>query len=111
MTEVAAPTATPAATAPAPEAKVKPPKDEQHGVTRPKVGTSTGAVWVIADDMSAAGKPADRKDVLAAAIAGGLNASTAATQYGRWRKYHGLGAEPKTVAAVAAASDVSAVAA
>lgn len=106
MTEVAAPTAA----APAPEAKVKPPKDEQHGVTRPKVGTSTGAVWVIADDMSAAaGKPADRKDVLAAAIAGGLNASTAATQYGRWRKYHGLGAEPKTVAAVAAASDVSTV--
>lgn len=98
MTEAAAPETTPAK-------EPKPPKDEQHGVTRPKAGTSTGAIWAIADEMSAAaGAPAARKDVLAAAVSSGLNVSTAATQYGRWRRYHGLGAEPKPAKAD---SDVS----
>jgi hypothetical protein len=39
-----------------------------------------------------------------------INAATAATQYGRWRKYHGLGAEPKEAAPAAEGgegSDVS----
>lgn len=88
--------AVPETTAPAPAAKVK---DEKNGVTRPSADTSTGKVWAISDKLSAeAGKPAARKDVLAAAEAQGINVTTAATQYGRWCKYHGIvkaPAEPK----------------
>ena len=70
--------------------KVKMPS--ANGVTRPKPNTATGRVWEIADDLSkAASEPAKRSDVLKAFEAEGGNASTGATQYGRWRKFHGLG--------------------
>ena len=79
----------------APKAE-KAPKIEKNGVTRPKAGTSTATVWDIADAKSReTGKPASRKDVLDAATAAGLNVATAATQYGRWCKFHGVKAEPK----------------
>lgn len=66
-----------------------PAKIIQNGVTRPKAGTVVGQIWDVADSLSAkAGKPAERKDVLAACS--GLNAATVATQYGKWRKFHGL---------------------
>lgn len=69
----------------------KAPKDEQNGIVRPKAGTKTSRVWEISDAMSAKlGEPAPRKPVLEEAVSEGLNPSTAATQYGRWRKYHGL---------------------
>lgn len=87
-------------------------KDTQNGVTRPKAGTKTGRIWEIADSLSAQeGAPVARKKVLEAAMAEDINAATAATQYGRWRKYHGLGAEPKAEAPAEAGeaegSDVS----
>jgi len=86
-------------------------KDTQNGVTRPKVGTKTGRIWEISDHLSSReGKPVERKKVLEAALAEDINTATAATQYGRWRKYHGLGAEPKEAAGAAteaADSDVS----
>lgn len=78
------------------EAAPKPPvaKDTQNGVTRPKEGTQTGRVWEIADKISTEkGEPAPRKEVLEAFIAEDGNPSTGATQYGRWRKYHGLAQE------------------
>lgn len=85
--------------------KVEQPK--QNDVTRPKDGTKTGRVWEIADAMSNdAGEPAKRKPVLDAAIAEDINPATAATQYGRWRKFHGLegtGREEKVVEAEEAA--------
>lgn len=63
----------------------------QNGVTRPKDGTKTARVWEIADELSAAaGKPAKRKDVIAKILEEGGNPATAATQYGRWRKFNGL---------------------
>lgn len=72
----------------------KAPKVEQpkaNGVTRPKDGTATGKVWDIADALSKkAKKPTARKPVLEAAAEAGINPSTAATQYGRWRKFNGL---------------------
>lgn len=81
-------------------AAVEVPKDIKNGVTRPKAGTKTGRIWAIADDLSAkAGSPVARKAVLEAAIAEDINAATAATQYGRWRVYYGLGAEKKAAAA------------
>lgn len=68
-----------------------PSRDTENGVTRPKAGTKTGRVWEIADEKaSASGGRARRKDVLAQCEAEELNAATAATQYGRWRKYNGL---------------------
>lgn len=68
-----------------------PARDTANGVTRPKAGTKTGRVWELADQMSEAnGGRARRKDVMAACEAEDLNAATAATQYGRWRKYNGL---------------------
>lgn len=66
-------------------------KDIQNGVTRPGAGTKTGTIWEIADSKSQAlGKPAGRKEVLDAAAEVEINPATAATQYGRWRKYNGL---------------------
>lgn len=80
-----------------------------NGVVRPKDGTQTGRIWAISDDLSKKkGSPVERKDVLEQAAAEGLNESTAATQYGRWRKFHGLKGEPRAVKATAPkASDVT----
>jgi hypothetical protein len=69
-------------------------KDERNGIVRPKPGTKTGRVWVLADELSKeAGAPAQRKDVIGCTTAEEINIATASTQYGRWRKYYGLGAE------------------
>jgi hypothetical protein len=66
-------------------------KIEANGIIRPNEGTATGKVWTIADRISAAKKaPAERGEVVKQAIAEGINESTAATQYGRWRKFFGV---------------------
>lgn len=71
--------------------KEKAPRDEQNGIVRPKEGTKTGRVWEIADAISKKQKsPALRAPVLEEAKSEGINPATAATQYGRWRKYNGL---------------------
>ncbi len=79
-----------------------PKQPSANGVTRPKDGTKTGRVWAIADDLSTKAGPASRKDVLQAGEAERLNPATIATQYGRWRKFYGLG---KAVKAAAATED------
>ena len=58
------------------------PSDPSAPPSRPKAGTATGKVWEIADSMP----EADRAEVIAACEAEGINASTAKTQYGKWRK-------------------------
>lgn len=64
---------------------------EKNGVRRPGPDGNTGKIWEIADDISKkTGAPAYRKDVLAAADKQGIPTATAATQYGRWRKFNGL---------------------
>lgn len=91
-------------------AKTKTPvvKDIQNGIARPKPGTKTGRIWEIADELSAQlGHPVPRKKVLEVAISENMNPATAATQYGRWRKYHGLGAETEATATDEAEEDVS----
>jgi hypothetical protein len=89
--------------------KVKEPKAprvtlaKQNGVTRPGGGL-TGKVWECADRISAAvGAPAPRKQVMEELVAAGVNQATIATQYGRWRKFNGLGKEKAPVADAAAA--------
>ncbi len=95
--ETKAPKAPKAAAAPKPE---KAAKVEANGIVRPNVDTSTGKIWAIADQLSAkANAPADRKSVIDAALEAGINASTASTQYGRWRKFHGLSAKTESAAA------------
>lgn len=84
------------------EPEAKPAKITQHDVTRPANGTKTARVWEIADDLSAkSGAPADRKPVLDAATSEGINVATAATQYGKWRVFNGLGKAPKAATPVA----------
>jgi len=79
-------------------APVKPAKIEQNGVTRPNGGTTTGRIWEISDSLSKSTcKAATRKDVLEAAAKEDINPSTAATQYGQWRKFNGLGKEAPAV--------------
>lgn len=74
------------------EPKVERERNEKaNGVVRPAPDTKTGKVWSIADEMTKEqGTPAKRKDVLNESYAHGIAASTAATQYGRWRKFNGL---------------------
>lgn len=77
-------------------AKEKVEKIQQNGVTRPKAGTATATVWEIAERLSnEAGAVAKRADVMKACEEAGINAATTATQYGKWRKFHGIVAEPK----------------
>ena len=56
-----------------------------HGIVRPKAGTKTARVWDIADRMQGR----TRKEVLDAAVAEGINPSTAATQLGRRKRATG----------------------
>lgn len=83
-------------------------KVQQNGVTRPKDGTTTGRVWAISDEISAKkGEPADRKTVIEQVVAEGINASTGATQYGKWRKFHGLVGEASPGRAAKPAADAT----
>ena len=71
-------------------------KDQKNGVTRPSADTQTGKVWSICDVIYATAtedNPITRARVIKTAEAEGVDVSTAATQYGRWRKYMGLGKE------------------
>ena len=93
----AAPAAAPAApAAPAPKAakekpvKVKVERERKNGQTRPAADSVTGKLWATFDAISKKSKaPATRKEILEAAKLEGINASTAATQYSRWRAFHG----------------------
>jgi hypothetical protein len=99
--------ATEAAEAVEAPAKMEQPKQPtQNGVTRPRGGTATGRVWEISDELSAqAGGPAPRADVLKAFEAEGGNSATGATQYGRWRKFHGLESRQRAPQAATANED------
>lgn len=84
----------------APETPAKADRVSQNGITRPSSDTKTGRVWEIADALSKEqGGPAKRADVLTAYEAEGGNSATGATQYGRWRKFHGLGKYSETESA------------
>lgn len=65
---------------------------KQNNIKRPEPGSVTGKVWDIADDISRKlGRPAPRKDVIAAYMTAQPNANraTANTQYARWVTFHG----------------------
>lgn len=65
-------------------------KLEKNGVSRPLSGATKG-VWDIADRISGETKaPAERAAVVEAGKAAGYQEGTINTQYGRWRRFHGL---------------------
>lgn len=73
--------------------KVADERDQKNGVTRPsaKAGGKTVRVWEIADllhDKLGCVPPRDK--VFEIGLAEGLNKSTLATQYAKWRTYHGI---------------------
>lgn len=55
---------------------------------RPKGTSTTGRVWEIADGLfTAAGNTLpDRKSIIDACVAEGINQATASTQYAKWKK-------------------------
>lgn len=62
------------------------PKAEGGSPSAPKTGSTTGRVWAIADTLwQSNGTMPDRKAVMAACEAEGINPSTASTQYGKWK--------------------------
>ena len=54
--------------------------------SRPRVGTITGRVWDIADEIQKKSGRADREAVIKACMAQGININTASTQFSYWRK-------------------------
>lgn len=84
-------TETPAAEAKPAVVKVK--QEERNGVVHPKPGTACGKVWEVADQLTVKlGHVAERKDVMEVVTQHGVNPATCATQYARWRKFHGYAA-------------------
>lgn len=67
--------------APKPPAK----KDAKNGITMPKEGTVCRKIFDMADRFDGV-----RAKVLAECEKRKINQSTATTQYGKWRVYHGL---------------------
>jgi len=75
-------------------------KVTMNGVTRPREGSMVYRIWAIADAISrSTEQPATRAAVLEQANSEGLNPSTTATQFARWRKYNGLVSTPEERAA------------
>ncbi len=61
-------------------------KAEGGNPSAPKSGSTTRRVWEIADALwTPPGPMPDRKKVMAACEAQGINPSTASTQYGKWK--------------------------
>lgn len=64
---------------------------EQNGVKRPFSDTKLGAVWDLADSLSAAkGEPVTSKELIEAGVAAGLKKEHCQGEYSLWRKFHGL---------------------
>jgi hypothetical protein len=53
----------------------------------PSQGTVSARIWEIADAHSRQGAPANRAEVVAEAIALGIHAKTASTQFGAWKRH------------------------
>jgi hypothetical protein len=65
---------------------------QKNGITRPASGTTTGAIWDVADEISLThnGHPATIAEVRAHAKLLHTNDHTIKTQYARWRAFHGI---------------------
>lgn len=70
------------------------PQEKKNGIARPRAGGTSARIWDISDSLSKLNlknpQVAKRSDVLAAAENENINGATAATQYGRWRRFNGI---------------------
>ena len=72
--------------------------DQTVTYTRPGLGTKTGRVWEIADEITREkGRPAKRREVIGRFTAENGNANTANTQYQYWKDWYELQPGPVTV--------------
>ena len=86
--------------APAPTeiATLKTEKIVQNGVPRPFDGGLTGAVWDIADKLSAhLQRPPTKQEVFDECAAQGCKKGTTATQFSLWKRFNGLTRKAKEV--------------
>ena len=98
---------TKAAPAPAEIATPKPQKIVQNGVPRPFEGGLTGAVWDIADKMSAhLQRPPTKKEVFDECAKQGCKKGTTATQFSLWKRFNGLTRKAKEGTSTPQAKDV-----
>lgn len=74
---------------PPPLERVKQKTRGASGDGKPSPSGATGKVWLIADRVHAE-KGLDRKAIIDACIAEGINPATAGTQYSRWKKSKGF---------------------
>lgn len=66
------------------------PQEKMNGVPIPREGTTSAAIWNIANKLSSKGSPAERAEVMEACVKEGINEATVATQYQRWRIAYGV---------------------
>lgn len=74
---------------PPPLERTKPKARGASSDGKPSPSGATGKVWLIADRVHAE-KGLDRKAIMDACVAEGINPSTAGTQYAKWKKAKGL---------------------
>lgn len=72
------------------EEKVKKEVDSQNGVTRPKEGSKSRAIWDVADSLAKEGEETPTAKKVMEHLGEDYNQATVNTQVGRWRQYHGL---------------------
>jgi hypothetical protein len=53
---------------------------------RPRIGTITGRVWEIADQIQKQSGKTEREAVIKACMGEGININTASTQFSYWKK-------------------------
>jgi hypothetical protein len=76
---------------PAKAAKKTVPANQKNGISQPKPGGDCAAIWNIASTITAQKKrTATRAEVMEAALKKEFAEGTVATQYQRWKKFHGI---------------------
>ena len=92
----AAKAAAKAAGKPAKEPKAKVERVEQNGVKKPLPGSRCGLAWDLFDELTASlGRPATIADAVPLAEPRGLNPGNVRAEYGFWRKFNGIPAQPR----------------
>ena len=88
--------------------EIKAPKVEkvmQNGIARPHAHTKCGAIWAVADEISAKHqRPATKQEVLDECAANGYNLGNSKDEFSRWKRFNGL---TRKVAETPPAADIA----
>lgn len=74
----------------APETEAKPARIKQNGVTRPAEGTTTGNIWLAADQLTEHYGRMVLMAELREHLGDSYNKATVATQYNAWCTFNGV---------------------